>query len=52
MIRAFKTSYVGDVYLQLFEEYKTTTLNLRVLWSDTVSPLFLIRWPPTDQMRL
>jgi hypothetical protein len=40
MIRAFKTSYVGDVYLQLFEEYQTTTLNLRVLWSDTVSAPF------------
>lgn len=37
MMRAFKTSYVLDVYLQLFEEYQCTTLNLRILWADNVS---------------
>ena len=36
MLRAFKTSYVLDVYLNLFEEYKCTTLNTRILWSDNV----------------
>ncbi|PFH47049.1 hypothetical protein AMATHDRAFT_77386 [Amanita thiersii Skay4041] len=36
MIREFKTSYVLDVYLRLFEEYKCTTLNLRILWTDTI----------------
>ncbi|KAF7313194.1 Cytochrome P450 monooxygenase CYP63 [Mycena kentingensis (nom. inval.)] len=36
MMRAFKTSYILDVYLQLFEEYKCTTLNLRILWMDAV----------------
>lgn len=36
MMRAFKTSYVLDVYLQLFEEYQCTTLNTRILWRDTV----------------
>ena len=44
MMRAFTTSYVLDVYLQLFEEYQCTTLNLRILWHDNVrafSILFL-----------
>ena len=37
MMKAFKSSYVLDVYLQLFKEYNTTTLNLRILWVDNVS---------------
>lgn len=36
MLRGFKTSYVLDVYLQLFEEYQCTALNTRILWSDNV----------------
>ncbi|KAJ7479871.1 cytochrome P450 monooxygenase CYP63 [Mycena latifolia] len=36
MMKAFKTSYVLDVYLQLFEEYQCTTLNTRILWMDTI----------------
>ena len=36
MMRAFSTSYVLDVYLQLFEEYQCTTLNLRILWHNNV----------------
>ncbi|KAF9484616.1 cytochrome P450 monooxygenase CYP63 [Pholiota conissans] len=36
MMVAFKTSYVLDVYLQLFEEYQCTTLNLRLLWRDNI----------------
>jgi hypothetical protein len=36
MMRAFTTSYVLDVYLQLFEEYQCTTLNLRILWHNNV----------------
>ncbi|KAF9445140.1 cytochrome P450 monooxygenase CYP63 [Macrolepiota fuliginosa MF-IS2] len=36
MMCAFKTSYVLDVYLQLFEEYQCTTLNLRILWADNI----------------
>ncbi|RDB21763.1 hypothetical protein Hypma_011093 [Hypsizygus marmoreus] len=36
MLRAFKTSYVLDVYLKLFEEYQCTTLNTRILWSDNI----------------
>ncbi|KAJ7641311.1 cytochrome P450 monooxygenase CYP63 [Roridomyces roridus] len=36
MIKAFKTSYVGDVYLGLFEEYQCTTLNTRILWTDSI----------------
>lgn len=37
MTTAFKTSYVGDVYSQLLNEYHCTTLNLRILWQDIVS---------------
>ncbi|KAF5370503.1 hypothetical protein D9615_010334 [Tricholomella constricta] len=36
MLKAFKTSYVLDVYLKLFEEYQCTTLNTRILWSDNI----------------
>ncbi|KAF5345213.1 hypothetical protein D9756_011554 [Leucocoprinus leucothites] len=36
MMGSFKTSYVLDVYLQLFEEYQCTTLNLRILWGDNI----------------
>ena len=36
MMRGFSTSYVLDVYLQLFEEYQCTTLNLRILWHNSV----------------
>jgi hypothetical protein len=36
MMCAFKTSYVLDVYMQLFEEYQCTTLNTRILWRDNV----------------
>ena len=36
MLRAFRTSYVLDVYLNLFEEYQCTTLNTRILWMDNV----------------
>jgi len=43
MTNAFKTSYVLDVYLQLFEEYQCTTLNLRILWADNVSRFLQVR---------
>uniref|UniRef100_A0A0W0ETJ6 Putative cytochrome P450 monooxygenase CYP63 n=1 Tax=Moniliophthora roreri TaxID=221103 RepID=A0A0W0ETJ6_MONRR len=36
MMKAFKTSYILDVYLRLFEEYQCTTLNTRILWSDMI----------------
>ncbi|KAF8882235.1 cytochrome P450 monooxygenase CYP63 [Infundibulicybe gibba] len=36
MMRSFKTSYVLDVYLQLFEEYQCTTLNTRIFWTDNI----------------
>ncbi|KAJ3574394.1 hypothetical protein NP233_g1797 [Leucocoprinus birnbaumii] len=36
MMRSFKTSYILDTYLQLFEEYQCTTLNLRILWADNI----------------
>jgi hypothetical protein len=37
MLKQFKTSYLGDVYLQLFHQYQTTTLNARLLGMDLVS---------------
>jgi hypothetical protein len=44
MMRAFKTSYVLDVYLELFEEYQCTTLNTRILWCDNVCNFSFTRW--------
>jgi len=44
MMRAFKTSYVLDVYLELFEEYQCTTLNTRILWCDMVRTFPFSRW--------
>jgi len=41
ILRAFRTSYIHDVYLNLFEEYQCTTLNTRILWRDAVCMLFL-----------
>lgn len=37
LLKAYSTTYVGSFYLKLFEEYQTTTLNLRLLWQDFVS---------------
>ena len=37
MIRSFKRSYLFDPYLELFERYQATTLNMRILWTDQVS---------------
>ena len=45
MMKAFKTSYILDVYLQLFEEYQCTTLNTRILWSDMVRHLYSLLAP-------
>ncbi|KZT30241.1 cytochrome P450 monooxygenase CYP63 [Neolentinus lepideus HHB14362 ss-1] len=36
MMKAFKTAYILDVYLALFEEYQCTTLNTRILWVDQI----------------
>jgi hypothetical protein len=44
MMHAFKTSYVLDVYLQLFEEYQCTTLNTRILWCDNVCNFSFTGW--------
>jgi hypothetical protein len=41
MMRSFKTSYLVDTYLDLFEKYQSTTLNLRILWVDQVSDTLL-----------
>lgn len=37
MMKAFKTAYIMDVYLELFQEYQSTTLNTRIMWVDQVS---------------
>ena len=37
MMKAFKTAYLMDVYLELFQEYQCTTLNTRILWVDQVA---------------
>ena len=34
--KATRTRYPGTFYLSLFEEYKSTTLNLKLLWADWV----------------
>lgn len=39
LLKAYDTTYVGSFHLRLFEEYQTTTLNLRLLWQDFVSPI-------------
>ncbi|KAF8629726.1 hypothetical protein AX15_003304 [Amanita polypyramis BW_CC] len=36
MLRDFRDSYILDPYLHLFQEYESTTLNLRILWTDTI----------------
>lgn len=41
MMKAFKTSYLMDVYLELFQEYQCTTLNTRILWVDQVRVMVL-----------
>lgn len=42
MLKAFKKSYVLDVYRDLFEEYKCTTLNTRILWVDQVGGVLIL----------
>lgn len=37
LLRSAKTTYLVNSYLELFEEYQATTLNLRILWVDQVS---------------
>lgn len=36
LANAARTRHPGFFYLSLFEEYKSTTLNLKLLWSDLV----------------
>jgi hypothetical protein len=35
------SGYMQDVYMNLFHEYKSTTLNLRILWADKVRKFFI-----------
>ena len=34
-----KSGYMLDVFAELFEEHKTTTMNLGILWIDKVRSL-------------
>ncbi|OCH86929.1 cytochrome P450 [Obba rivulosa] len=36
MLKTIPTSYYGSFYLSLFEEYHSTTLNLKLLWRDMI----------------
>lgn len=36
LLKSTQTTYLGSFHLSLFEEYQTTTLNLRLLWQDVV----------------
>ncbi|TDL23414.1 cytochrome P450 monooxygenase CYP63 [Rickenella mellea] len=36
MMKAFKSAYVLDVYLELFKEYQSTALNTRIFWIDQI----------------
>jgi hypothetical protein len=40
MMKDRKSEYMQDVFLQLFQEYQSTTLNLRILWTDKVTLFF------------
>jgi len=37
-----RSGYVYDIFLEWFEEYQSTTINLRILGIDKVGPLLLI----------
>jgi hypothetical protein len=52
MMRAFKTSYILDVYLELFEEYQCTTLNTRILWCDNVCNFLFSIWGCVENFSL
>lgn len=36
LLADMKSGYMHDVFLELFHEYQSTTLNLRILWTDKV----------------
>lgn len=48
MIKFSKTAYLGEFYYELFHQYQSTTLNLRLLWSDLVRPFTAVLYcvPP------
>ena len=51
MIKASKSAYLGDFYKELFHQYRSTTLNLRLLWSDTVCPFSVVQSAPNSRER-
>ena len=45
VIRGFaneRSGYIHDIFMEWFEEHKSTTINLRILGVDRVSPLLFI----------
>lgn len=36
LLADMKSGYMHDVFLELFHEYQSTTLNLRIMWTDKV----------------
>ena len=42
LLADLKSGYMQDVFLELFHEYQSTTLNLKILWSDKASILYIV----------
>jgi hypothetical protein len=40
ILHSTKSGHLYDVYLELFNEHKATTLNLRIFWVDHVSRVY------------
>jgi hypothetical protein len=47
LLADMKSGYMHDVFLELFHEYQSTTLNLRILWTEKVCVGFR-GWRYTD----
>jgi hypothetical protein len=41
LLADLKSGYMQDIFLELFHEYQSTTLNLRILWTDKVWGVFM-----------
>jgi len=50
IVRAYKTDYLLVVYLELFQEYKSTTLNMRIFWMDHVRVFYFPDHPRFYQL--
>jgi hypothetical protein len=52
LLADLKSGYMQDVFLELFHEYQSTTLNLKILWSDKASVLYIILFTMDDHLPL